>query len=68
MFALCEAVRDRTTARRPGELAPSCGEGDVPPWSVLKPRDNRLVYTVNRRDLDYTDVVEVGFVIPLLIR
>ena len=43
-------------------------ERDLPPWSVLKPRGNRLVYTVNRRDLDYTDVVEVGFVIPLLIR
>jgi hypothetical protein len=43
-------------------------ERDLPPWSVLKPRGNRLTYTVNRRDLDYTDVVEVGFVIPLLIR
>jgi hypothetical protein len=43
-------------------------ERDLPPWSVLKPRGNRLVYTVNRRDLDYTDVVEVGFVIPILIR
>lgn len=43
-------------------------ERDLPPWSVLKPRGNRLVYAVNRRDLDYTEVVEVGFVIPLLIR
>lgn len=43
-------------------------ERDLPPWSVLKPRGNRLTYTVNRRDLDYTDVVEVGFVIPLLTR
>jgi hypothetical protein len=43
-------------------------ERDLPPWAVLKPRGNRLVYTVNRRDLDYTEVVEVGFVIPLLIR
>lgn len=43
-------------------------ERDLPSWSVLRPRGNRLAYTVNRRDLDYTDVVEVGFVIPLLIR
>jgi len=50
-----------------GDKSPEL-ERDMPPWSVLKPRGNRLAYTVNRRDIDYTEIVEVGFVIPRLIR